>query len=276
MTTETQAHHGIALSDVAAMTAAIAEIGFTEVEGGATEPRRYRNVAGDAVGQMVAPILGDEIRTWFVGNPATGQQLDLVELTAEATLVAAPGEAPAQGDLTIGIPAADPEATYATLRAAAPKLPCSDPAPCPSEDGVAFTLDAQRYILSRKPEPFAYVHYSTRDFPTARRFYEEVLGYRLVALAAHEPAEERFAIEGCGGRIEAVVRADTPVAAEGTGKRYIGSNHFRLLNADLAAVAERVESSGLGRWFFAPTEAGFSQIMGPTTEFIELYDRSVS
>ena len=276
MATVTQAHHGIGLSDLSAMTAAIAEIGFTEVEAGASEPRRYRNVPGDEVGQMIVPTLGDEIRTWFIGNPATGQELDLVELTAEATRVTRPGAAPAQGDLTIGIATPDPAAAHAALRAAAPNLPASEPGPCPGEDGIAFTLDAQHYLLSRKPEPFAYVHYSNTDFATTRRFYEEVLGYRLVALAPQGSGEERFAIEGGGGRLEAVVRDDTPVAPEGAGKRYLGSNHFRLLNADLAAVAERVESSGLGWWFFAPTEAGFSQIMGPTAEFIELYDRSVS
>ncbi len=275
MATVTQAHHGIGVSDLEATTAAIAAIGFTEIEAGAGAPRHYRNEAGDAIGQMIAPTLGDEIRTWVVENPATGQQLDLVELTAAATRCERPGAAPAQGDLTIGVATDDPEGAYHALCAAVSGLACSAAAPCPKEDGVAFTLDGQRYVLTRG-EPFACVHYARAGFATAWRFYTKALGYRLSPLTADSTGDERWTLEGGGGRVELVVYEGTPVAPAGTGKRYPGSNHFRLLNADLAATAERVEASGLGSWFFAPNEAGFAQIIGPTDEFIELYDRTAS
>ena len=272
---ETQAHHGVTVSNLEAMTAAVGAIGFTAIEGDATEPRNYRNEPGDAIGQMIAPTLGDEIRTWFIENPATRQQIDLVELTAAGTLLDRPGEEPAQGDLTIGIATDDPEGAYRAMRAAAPELAWSEAAPCPEEDGVAFTVDSQRYVLTRG-EPFVYVHYARSGFATAWRFFQRVLGYRLKSLTTQGTGDERWALEGGGGRVELVVEEGTPVAAADAGKRYLGSNHFRLLNADLEAVSERVESSGLGTWFFPPNEAGFSQIIGPTGEFIELYDRSAS
>lgn len=272
---ETQAHHGVTVSDLEAMTAAIGAIGFTAIEGGATEPRNYRNEAGDAVGQMIAPTLGNEIRTWFVENPATRQQIDLVELTAPDTLLERPGDEPAQGDLTIGIATDDPRGAYRAMRDAAPDLAWSEAEPCPEEDGLAFTLDSQRYVLTRG-QPFAYAHYARSGFATAWRFFQQVLGYRLTSLSTDGTGDERWSLDGGGGRVELIVREGTPVAPKDAGKRYLGSNHYRLLNADLKAVAERVESSGLGSWFFAPTEEGFSQIIGPTGEFIELYDRSAS
>lgn len=272
---ETQAHHGVTVSDLEAMTAAIAAIGFTAIEGDATEPRNYRNEPGDAVGQMIAPTLGNEIRTWYVENPATRQQLDLVELTAKGTRLDRPGEEPAQGDLTIGIATDDPKGAYRAMRDAAPELAWSPAEPAPEEDGVAFTVDSQRYVLTRG-EPFVYVHYARSGFATAWRFFQRVLGYRLKSLSTQGTGDERWALEGGGGRVELVVEQGTPVAGPDAGKRYLGSNHFRLLNADLEAIAERVESSGLGAWFFPPNEAGFSQIIGPTGEFIELYDRSAS
>ena len=272
---ETQAHHGVTVSNLEAMTAAVGAIGFTAIEGDATEPRNYRNEPGDAIGQMIAPTLGDEIRTWFIENPATRQQIDLVELTAAGTLLDRPGEEPAQGDLTIGIATDDPDGAYQAMREAAPELAWSEATPYPEEDGVAFTVDSQRYVLTRG-EPFVYVHYARSGFATAWRFFQRVLGYRLKSLTTQGTGDERWALEGGGGRVELVVEEGTPVAAADAGKRYLGSNHFRLLNADLEAVSERVESSGLGTWFFPPNEAGFSQIIGPTGEFIELYDRSAS
>ena len=272
---ETQAHHGVTISDLEAMTAAVAAIGFTSIEGGAGEPRNYRNEDGDAIGQMIAPTLGDEIRTWFIENPATRQQIDLVELTADHTRLDRPGDEPAQGDLTIGIATDDPEGAYRAMREAAPGLAWSEAEAVPEEDGLAFTLDSQRYVLTRG-EPFAFVHYPRSGFATAWRFFQRVLGYRLTSLSTQGTGDERWALEGGGGRVELVVEEGTPVAPAEAGKRYLGSNHFRLLNADLEAIAERVESSGLGTWFFPPTEAGFAQIIGPTGEFIELYDRSAS
>lgn len=272
---ETQAHHGVTVSDLEAMTAAVGTIGFTEIEGGASEPRNYRNEPGDAIGQMIAPTLGNEIRTWFIENPATGQQIDLVELTADETRLDRPGEDPAQGDLTIGIATDDPEQAYQAMREAAPGLAWSPAEAAPGEDGIAFTVDSQRYVLTRG-EPFAHVHYARSGFATAWRFFQRVLGYRLKSLSTQGTGDERWALEGGGGRVELVVEEGTPVAGPDAGKRYLGSNHFRLLNADLEAIAERVESSGLGTWFFPPNEAGFAQIIGPTGEFIELYDRSAS
>ncbi len=272
---ETQTHHGVTVSNLEAMTAAVGAIGFTQIEGGATEPRNYRNEPGDDVGQMIAPTLGDEIRTWFIENPATRQQIDLVELTADATRLDRPGDGPAQGDLTIGIATDDPEGAYQAMREAASELAWSEAVPCPEEDGVSFTVDSQRYVLTRG-EPFVYVHYARSGFATAWRFFKNVLGYRIKSLSTQGTGDERWALEGGGGRVELVIEEGTPVATAEAGKRYLGSNHFRLLHADLEAVAERVESSGLGTWFFPPNEAGFSQIIGPTGEFIELYDQSAS
>ena len=128
---ETQAHHGVTVSNLEAMTVAVGAIGFTQIEGGATEPRNYRNEPGDAIGQMIAPTLGDEIRTWFIENPATRQQIDLVELTADATRLERPGDSPAQGDLTIGIATDDPDGAYQAMREAAPTLAWSEASPCP-------------------------------------------------------------------------------------------------------------------------------------------------
>ncbi len=272
---ETQAHHGVTVSDLEAMTAALAAIGFTEIEGGATEPRAYHNETGDAIGQLIAPTLGDAIRTWFVENPASGQQIDLVELTAETTRCARPGDRPAQGDLTIGIATDDPRGAYTAMREAAPGLACSEAAAFPEEQGVALTLDGQRYVLTRGA-PFAYVHYARAGFATAWRFFQRVLGYRLATLSTQGTGDERWGLQGGGGRVELVVEEGTPAPPSGAGKRYVGSNHFRLLHADLEAIAERVASSGSGTWFFPPNEAGFAQIIGPTGEFIELYDRSAS
>ncbi len=274
---ETQAHHGVMVSNLEAMTAAIAAIGFTEVEGGGAEPRRYRNEAGDAIGQMIAPTLGDEIRTWVVGNPTTGQEIDLVELSAEATREARPGETPAQGDLTIGIATSDPAEAYDALcgALAGSGLACGEAEPLGQEDGVAFTLDGQRYVLTRG-EPFATVHYTRAGFTAAWRFFQRTLGYKLTSLTTQGTGDERWGLRDGGGRVEVVVEEGTPVAPPETGKRYLGANHFRLLNADLDAIAERVEASGGATWFFAPNEAGFAQILGPSGEFIELYDRSVS
>ncbi len=272
---ETQAHHGVTVSNLEAMTAAVAAVGFTEIEGGASEPRNYRNEVGDDIGQMIAPTLGDEIRTWFIENPATRQQIDLVELTAAGTRLDRPGEGPAQGDLTIGIATDDPGGSYRAMRDAAPGLTWSEAEPCPDENGLAFTVDSQRYILTRG-EPFVYAHYTRAGFSTAWRFFTKVLGYRLTSLSTQGTGDERWSLEGGGGRVELVVEEGTPVAAADAGKRYLGSNHYRLLNADLEAIAERVESSGLGTWFFPPNEAGVSQIIGPTGEFIEVYDRSAS
>tara|TARA_Y100000588_G_scaffold393307_1_gene508790 strand:+ start:3322 stop:4119 length:798 start_codon:yes stop_codon:yes gene_type:complete len=265
----------VTVSNLEAITAAIASIGFTAIEGGASEPRIYRNEENDPIGQMIAPILGDEIRTWFVGNTTTGQQLDLVELTAERSRLERPGDTPAQGDLTIGLSTDNPDGAYRAMREAAPELEWSEPEPIPEESGLVFTLDSQRYILTQGP-PFAYIHYARSGFATAWRFFQRVLGYRLTSLSTLGTGDERWSLEGGGGRVELVVEEGTPVATQEAGKRYLGSNHFRLLNADLKAIAGRVESSGSGKWFFPPNKEGFAQIIGPTGEFIELYDHSAS
>ena len=269
-----RAHHGLAVRDLEAVTAAVAAIGFTDVEGGGAPPRRSRNEPGDAVGQLIAPLLGDEIRTWTVANPATGQELDLVELTAAATRVERPGASPAQGDLTIGIACADPDAAWRALRGTAPDL-AFPAAGADGDDGIAFTLDGQACALTRG-EPFARVHYTRAGFAAAWRFLGKTLGYRLSPLSTDGDGDERWALAGGGGRVELAVEEGTPVAPPEAGKRYPGSNHFRLLNADLAAIAGRVEAGGAGRWLFPPDGSGFAQIIGPCGELIELYDRAAS
>ena len=122
-------HHGISVRDLAAWRAAIAPLGFFVPEPGAETPRHYANVDGDPIGRMIAPSLGDEIFTHYIENPATGQQIDIVQI-ARRSLVARPSGAPAQGDTTIGIPVAGPYAAYEAMKAAAPALDFSPLGAC--------------------------------------------------------------------------------------------------------------------------------------------------
>ena len=266
-------HHGISVTNLAAMRAAAAAIGFTKIEPGAETPRHYANVEGDKIGQMIAGWLGDEISTHYVENPATGQQLDLVEIAARS-LVARPGEQPAQGDTTVGIPCADPDAGYAAMYAAAPELEFSGPADAGKEDGITFTVDGQRFILTRRAQPFTIVHYASSAWPEAKRFYEDVLGACFFQLP-NRGATERYRVENAPGRMDIEISGTTPIAAPSAGKKYPGANHFRILNLNLDAIPARVEATGLGTWLFPP-RGGFAQIYGPTNEFIELYDQSVT
>ena len=266
-------HHGISVTNLAAMRAAAAAIGFTRIEPGAETPRHYANVPGDAIGQKIAGWLGDEITTHYVENPETGQQLDLVEIAAHSRLPR-PGVEPAQGDTTIGIPVTDPEGAYAAMRDAAQGLIFSEPEDAGKENGITFSVDGQRFILTRKAEPFSIVHYNARAWPEAQTFYEKVLGACFFDLP-NRGQTVRLRVENAPGRMDIEISPETPVAPAGAGKKYPGANHFRLLNLKLTEVEERVRESGVGTWLFPP-RGGFAQIYGPTGEFIELYDRSVS
>jgi hypothetical protein len=260
-------HHGISVRDLAAWRTAVAAIGFTDVEGGGAPPRRFRNVEGDRVGQYIAGWLGEEIVTQIIDNPATGQQLDFVQI-APQSLRLRRTPAPLEGDTTIGVAVPDPEGALAALREAGPSLEISDVSPAPGDDGVAATVDGQRFIFTRGG-PFTRVHYGAA-WPRACRFYEDVLGYRVRPVNAPDGVE-RFAFEACGGRIEVEVDPNTAAPGEGDGKMYPGGNHFRLLDPRWEGVEQRLSASGLGSWLWRPN-GGFAQVFGPCGESVELYD----
>ena len=107
-----QTHHGISCSDIEASKRILRAIGFSDTQPGAPEPLVYRNQKDDYIGQVTAPVLGDEYHTHYVENPVTGHQIDLIEIQP-AALVPRPCNETAQGDLVIGFPSDDPLATGA-------------------------------------------------------------------------------------------------------------------------------------------------------------------
>ncbi len=259
-------HHGISVRDLAAWRDAIAVLGFTAIEPGAQTPRHYRNVEGDQIGRYIAWWLGDEIRTHFIENPATGQQIDLVEI-ASRSLRPRRTDAPLEGDTTIGVPVDDPAAAYEAMRAAAPDLAFGEAVDA-GEDGVGFTVEGQRMVLMPEGSPWTRVHYGAAGWPKARDFYTGVLGFALRPQSS-ETGAARFLIEDCGGRVEVEVSEATACPGEGDGKMYLGGNHFRLLNPDWEGIESRLTQSGLGSWLWQPRN-GFAQIFGPSGESIEL------
>jgi hypothetical protein len=262
-------HHGISVRDIDAWRAAIAAIGFTEIEPGAETPRHYRNVEGDRIGQYIASWLGEEIHTHFITNPATGQQVDLVQI-APVSLRSRRSDRPLEGDTTVGIPVAGPTAAYERMRAAAPDLAFTDPADIDDEDGIAFAIEGQHMVLTRRAEPFTLVHYGPEGWARARVFYEDVLGFGVEPLQG-SCGRDRYRILDCGGRIEIEVSDETIRVPDADGKMYPGGNHFRLLKPRWDGIEGRLESTGLGSWLWAP-RGGFAQVFGPSRESIELYD----
>ncbi|MCC6381208.1 MAG: hypothetical protein IT304_01810 [Dehalococcoidia bacterium] len=257
-------YHGIVVSDLDAFRSAIAAIGFAPVAG---EHGAARGQAG-----AVAPWLERGTRSLCVANAATGQQLHLTELPL-ALLVPRPAVGAVQGDTTIGVPAAgDPREVCARVRVAAGRLEVGEPEDVLREDGVGFVLDGQRFVVTRRREPFTVVHYSLRDWPLARRFYEEVLGYCFFPLP-DRAGGERNRVENAGGRVDLSASPGTVVPPPGAGKRYAGANCFRLLNAKLAGAEERLASTGLGHWLVPPA-GGFAVAAGPANEVVELYAAS--
>jgi hypothetical protein len=266
-----QIHHGISCTDIRRTKAVLRTIGFTDHQPGAPEPLIYRNVEDDFIGQVTAPVLGDEYHTHYVENPVTGQQIDLIEIQP-AGLKARDWRHPAQGDLIIGIQVEDPLDAYRAMQAADPDCVYSDPVACDEEDGLRFDWrDGQRSILTTR-EPFAILHYSPEDFPQARRFFEEVLDIPVAPVAGG--GDQRYRLQGIDGRVDVVVTPDARrLAFAEWGKRYPGANHFRLVGRDIAAIGRGIEATGLGGYIIPPS-GGFAFLRGPAGEAIETFDKA--
>ena len=263
-----QTHHGISCTDIAQTKKVLRRIGFTDHQPGAPEPLTYRNVEDDYIGQITASVLGDVYHTHYVENPTTGQQIDLIEISP-AALSPRDWSDPAQGDLIIGIQVDDPLAAYAEMQAADQQTTYSPPTPIDSEHGIVFDWrDGQRSILTTQ-EPFALVHYSRSDFPTARRFFEEVLDIRVEPIDA-----DRYRLKDIGGRVELLVSDATRALDFATfGKHYPGANHFRLVQQDIERITRKFEETRLGG-FIIPPMGAFAFLYGPTGETIETFDRA--
>jgi len=268
-----QTHHGISCSDIVQTKKVLRTLGFTDFQPGAPEPLVYTNVPDNPIGQVTAPVLGDEYHTHYVENPNTGQQIDLIEIQP-AALVPRPCVAPAQGDLVIGIPVDDPWKAYDQMQAADPDCAYSTPIEVPEEDGIRFIWrDGQHTILTRKKEPFAILHYSTDDFPKVKRFYEEVLQVPISALADRGDGVQRHQMDGIKGRMDIEVRPDTKrLDLRAWGKHYPSANHFRLVGRDIAHIEKAIVETGLGGYVIPPF-GGFVFIHGPTSETIEMFDK---
>lgn len=266
-----QIHHGISCTDINRTKAVLRAIGFTNHQPGAPEPLIYRNVEGDYIGQVTAPVLGDEYHTHYVENPATGQQIDLIEIQPSA-LKPRDWRHPAQGDLIIGIKVGDPVAAFDAMQAADPDTAYSKPQTCDRESGILFDWrDGQRTILTTQ-EPFAILHYAPEDFPRARRFFEAVLDVPVRRIEG--AADHRYRLEGIQGRVDVVVTPDARrLDFTRWGKRYPGANHFRLIGRDIAAIGRAIEATGLGGYIIPPS-GGFAFLHGPSGEAIETFDKS--
>lgn len=273
-----QIHHGLHVADLALTKAALRAIGYTLTQPGAEEPIQISNVPADPVGQQTAQVLGDRYITHYIENPATGHQIDLIQIEPPF-LRPRPSLAPAQGDLTIGVRVPDPLAAYAAFRAADPRGGFSAPAACHEEDGAGegairfYGVEGQDFIFTRHADAFAIVHYSAQDFPLARRLFTEGFGFELAQIGSPTPGARRYRVQGAGGRLDIEVRADVarPDFAQ-SGKRYAAANHFRLLNVDMAGVQQRLTATGLGGFLLGPYPNGFAFAFGRTNETVELYD----
>jgi extradiol dioxygenase family protein len=263
-----QTHHGISCTDIEQTKKVLRAIGFTSHQPGAPEPLTYRNVDDDYIGQITAAVLGDIYHTHYVENPVTGQQIDLIEISTDA-LSPRDWSDPAQGDLIIGIQVDDPTAAFTAMQAADDRATYSAPVPVASEQGIMFDWrDGQRSILTTA-EPFAIVHYSSSDFPTARRFYEEVLDIRV-----EKVSDARYRLKDIGGRVDLLVSPTTRrLEFSKWGKHYAGANHFRLIEQDIERITRRFEETQLGG-FVIPPMGAFAFLHGPTGETIETFDRN--
>ena len=271
-----QIHHGMNVTDIERTKAALRKLGYTNTQPGAPEPLEFRNIEGDPIGQQTAHALGDRYITHYVENPATGHQIDLIQIEGDA-VGERPSREPAQGDLTIGMHVGDPWEAYRTMRDADGREGFSEPVEVPEEDGIRFYgCDGGEFLFTRRPDAFAVVHYNEAEFPKTRRFYEDVLGYTVTEIASPRGGARRYALEGCGGRMEFEVRPDVAVPDYQTkAKRYPGANHFRLLNVDMTHVSATLAANPeLGGFLLGPFENGFSFLYGPTNETPECFDMS--
>jgi hypothetical protein len=268
-----QTHHGIHCSDIDATKRVLRVLGFTGHQPGAPEPLVFRNVAGDYIGQVTAPVLGDEYATHYVENPDIPQQIDLIQIRPEA-LTPRLWDEPAQGDLVIGIPVAEPMAAYRAMQAADPECAYSEPVEVPEENGIRFVWrDGQHTILTRNAEPFAIVHYNSLDWPRMRAFFGEVLDVPVHDLPSRGDGVDRYRLDaGIGGRLDIEVRPGTPrLDFRAWGKHYPAANHFRLLERDVTKIATTIRETGRGG-FVIPPDNGFVFIHGPVSETIEMFD----
>ncbi len=269
-----QTHHGISCSDIDATKRVLRVLGFTEFQPGAPEPLIYRNTEDDYIGQVTAAVLGDEYHTHYVENPQTRHQVDLIEIMPEA-MTPRSWQGIAQGDLVIGFPVDDPMDMYRAMQAADPAWSYSDPVEDPNENGLRFTWrDGQVSVLTRNKDPFAILHYSAQDWPAARAFYEDVLQVGITPIERRDEGCDRFALTGIKGRMEVEVRASTPRPDfRAWGKHYPAANHFRLIERDVSHVDRKIAANhALG--YLIPPQDGFAFIHGPTSETIEIFDKS--
>ncbi len=269
-----QTHHGISCSDINATKRVLRVLGFTAFQPGAPEPLIYRNTEEDYIGQVTSAVLGDEYHTHYVENPTTRHQVDLIEIMPEA-MTPRSWDGIAQGDLVIGFPVDDPMDMYRAMQAADPDWANSEPVDEPHENGIRFTWrDGQVSILTRNTEPFAILHYSAQDWPKARAFYEEVLQVSVQPLEGRESGCDRYALTGIKGRMDVEVRATTPRPDfRAWGKHYPAANHFRLIERDVPHIDAKIAAQhALG--YLIPPQDGFAFIHGPTSETIEIFDKS--
>ena len=278
MTILRTAHHGVHGSTIDGVAAALRPAGFTYAAvGGRTEFRPDNSHPLRDVCRKCGPSYGDEFDMLVLENPTSRQQLALIEIKGP-WLVNAPGSQPAQTDLTIVLPVdGDPERIYREMRLASPDLSFSQPVAEAEGEGISVAIDGQRYILTRSSEPYAIVHYTTDDFPSAREFYERILGASLEELPPRD-ATARYRVV-MDAHLEIEVREDTPILSPATGKRYCGGSYFRMTDIDLSKVnslglpapAVLDVATGRSEWFFTP-EGGAGYVYGPLGEMIELFD----
>ena len=248
-----QTHHGVCVTDIDQARSALASIGYTRVQPNAIEPLRYENTAEDQIGRWTCPDLGSPYRTHWVEHPGTGHQIDLIEIDCHQVL-ARPTEPPLSGDLTVVLA-------------------------LPGVDGhrageVLGPLFGQRVEITDGP-PWATLHIAANRWRDSQRFLTELLDVQIRPVGASGSGDERFTLDGIGGRIDVLVSASTAMPT-GLGKRYPGANHLRFLWRDLAAIEQRMQS-GLhndARWLIPPT-GGFAFIAGPAGETIELFDKQI-
>lgn len=244
-----QTHHGVCVADIDASRAALATLGYTEIQPGAEEPLVYADTPDDQIGRWTCPDLGSPYRTHWVENPATGHQIDLIEI-AEHEILLRPSEAPLSGDLTVVVP-----------------LPDVDPA---GAADVLGSLFGARAVVSAGGPAWATLHLAAASWPQSRSFLADVLGVDV-----RSTGEGSFTLDGIGGRIDVVVSDDTRAVPDGFGKKYPGANHLRMLHRDLADIARKVTTREDVRWLIPP-DNGFAFIAGPAGETIELFDLEVS
>ena len=244
-----QIHHGITVSDLDDIEWRLRELGFTNFQPNAVEPLWFHDRDGDPVGQMTACVLGAGYRTHYIENPATGQQICLIEVVPEARLPH-PGGGRLETDLTITIPVADPARGVELL--------------------AGREVQDLRFVPIDAEDPWALAYYSPEGWVASRPFFEEVLGVEIETIGP-----DRYRFVAIGGRLEVQVDPAVPRLVPGMGKRYQGANHFRLLGIDLDLAAERLVADPACS-FLLPPANGFAFAWGPSGEAVELFDRSVT